>query len=354
MARFKGPRFLVLNLVFCLLLTVGCKSPQQAILSAAPTGVGTALLKIAVVRNSPFQQIARTAILTISAQDMITMVNSLSLTDSSVEGTITGIPAGQNRLFDVLVYDSAEKMQYRGSARGDVVADSTVHIFLTIARLTGTAVIDGSIQEAGSGTEPSVFALAIDSNTVALWNFNQMSGATILDESGYGNNGLAFGNASLITDSWGTGLSLPGGGGVKVSDVTTLRLSNFEITARVYPTSFSNYNNIVVKEPGGSASPGGYILRFDDNGYIHGYVKNWSWVSVGTKTAVTLNTWYLIRLVKTATSFTLYVNNDLIDSISTTVDPGSEIGDLGIGYDVNKVEDRDFIGYIDAIKIDKL
>jgi hypothetical protein len=58
--------------------------------------------------------------------------------------------------------------------------------------------------------------------------------------------------------------------------------------------------------------------------------------------------------VKTATSFTLYLNNDLIDSISTTVDPGSEIGDLGIGYDVNMVEDRDFIGYIDAIKIDKL
>jgi hypothetical protein len=193
-----------------------------------------------------------------------------------------------------------------------------------------------------------------DSSTVALWNFNQLSGSTVPDESGTGNNGSMFGTTQLITADWGTGIQLATGCGVKVFDATSLRLSNFEITAHVYPTQFGSYNNIVAKEPPGGGAPGGYILRFDSNGYISGYIKYWDWVGVHTQCPVQLNTWYLIRLVKTATTLSLYVNNLLVSSISTTIDPSVEVGDLAIGYDVNLVEDRTFRGYIDAIKINKL
>jgi len=350
-ARYVAGAFLAGVMLF----VAGCQKSQSISMSSTE-GSGVAALKITASATSPFRKLARSAVLTITASDMSTMSKTLIVTDSSVEGTIKGIAAGKDRLFRVDVYDSIGTLQYYGSAIANIIADSTVHVSISICRAMGSAIINGTVIDSVVDTTvvSSGILLKKDSNTVALWNFNTLTGTTIADESGKGNNGSMFGTTNLITASWGTGIQLAAGCGVKVYDATTLRLSNFEITARVYPNQFTSYNNIVAKEPPGSAAPGGYILRFDNNGYISGYVKYWSWVGVSTPAPVQLNTWYTIRLVKTSTTLTLYVNNQMVSTVNTTVDPGVEVGDLAIGYDVNLVEDRAFRGYIDAIKINKL
>ena len=135
--------------IFCLSLLINCFNPQQAIVQSNDGG-GTALLKIAVAANTPFQKIAKMAVLNISASDMLTLTKSLAITDSSVEGIVSGIPVGKNRLFEVSVFDSLDTLQYKGSATANVIADSMVTVTINVARVTSSAYINGSITEDSS------------------------------------------------------------------------------------------------------------------------------------------------------------------------------------------------------------
>jgi len=199
------------------------------------------------------------------------------------------------------------------------------------------------------------FTLYKDTNTLALWNFNQGLGTIVVDESGNANTGTFLGSTQWITSAWGTGIVFDSGCGITITNSPSVQLSNFMIVAKVYPTTFSKYNNILAKEGGGATDTGGYILRFDNYGYITGAIKDFgSWTNISTSSTVPLNTWYLIKMVKTSSWFALYVNNILVDSISVSINPTRIDGNLAIGYDVNMVEDRAFRGYIDAIKINRL
>jgi len=161
------------------------ETPDQA-LSPEPQGSGQALLKITAAADSPFSRIADHATVTVSAPDMLTMSSALTVTDSSVEGSITGIPAGKDRLFEVEVFDSVDTVQYRGSGVADVVADSSVKVAINVVRVSGAVVIDGSIVEGDS--------LPVE-GLVAWYPFDGNAD----DESGGGNNGVVSG-ASLAAD----------------------------------------------------------------------------------------------------------------------------------------------------------
>jgi hypothetical protein len=338
---------------FLVILMTHCSNPGT-VSDRDHFDEGIVLLKISFTPNSPFSRIAHTSLLTVSAPDMLPITASLTITDTSVQGTVKNIPSGKNRHFDVFVYDSAEVLQYRGSALADVVTDSTIRVSISIFRQGGNALINGTIIDSIVSQDTPI-VLTKNPSTVALWNFNQINDSTVPDESGNNNNGFIFGKTTLLSQSWGSGVQISAGGGMKVLDATKLRLSKFEIVARVFPTQLGLYNNIVVKEPPGGTTPGGYILRFDDYGYISGYVRDaGEWTAVRTANPVPTRRWYLIRLAKTDTGFSLYVNNQLVDSKKTALDPGGEIGNLGVGYDVNLAEDRTFRGFIDAIRIDDL
>lgn len=164
-----------------LLLAMGCEDGGTA-LAPEPNydGGGRAVLKIMAAPSSPFGRIAARASLTISADDMITMTRALTVTDSSVEGTITGIPAGPSRLFEVAVYDSMDTVRYRGTGTADVLADTTVEVSITVIRVSGGAVINGTISE--GDTVPSA-------GLIAYYPFNGNAD----DESGNGHHGAVFG-----------------------------------------------------------------------------------------------------------------------------------------------------------------
>jgi formylglycine-generating enzyme required for sulfatase activity len=147
---FSKREMFVAGIVATLLIAslfVGCGKQSQSALTPAPTQFGTAVFKLAVAANSPFAMIAKTITLTISASDMNTLTRSLTKTDSTVTGTVTGIPAGKNRLFRVDVYDSANVDEYTGSATADIAADDTVPVNITVVRKSGAVTVNGTVVE---------------------------------------------------------------------------------------------------------------------------------------------------------------------------------------------------------------
>jgi hypothetical protein len=201
----------------------------------------------------------------------------------------------------------------------------------------------------------TTFRLKKNSNTVALWNFNQLKDSIVQDESGHNNHGLLMGTAKMIAEDWGTGVEFSKGSGIKVLNDTSLQLANFEITARVFPTRFGKLNEIINKQPISGSYPGGYVLRFMDDGYLEGLIRDAGlWNVMRSLSPLELNAWYVIKFRKTIDSMFLYVNNILICTKKVAIDPSNETGDVGIGYDVNEVSDDAFQGYIDALQIDNL
>ena len=166
----------------------GC-SQSSKVLSTNHSGSGIAFLKIAIVTNSPFQRIVKKATVTISASDMNTMNQNLTITDSIAEGKVIGIPAGKNRLFYVAAYDSLDTLQYSGLTLANIIADSTVNISITITRVSGNANINVNVNE--GDTIPT-------NGLVAYYPFNGNAN----DGSGNGNNGIDSG-ATLTTDRFG-------------------------------------------------------------------------------------------------------------------------------------------------------
>jgi formylglycine-generating enzyme required for sulfatase activity len=147
---FSKRKMFVAGIVATLLIAslfVGCGKQSQGALTPAPTQFGTAVFKLAVAANSPFAMIAKTITLTISASDMNTLTRSLTKTDSTVTGTVTGIPAGKNRLFRIDVYDSANVDEYTGSATADIAADDTVPVNITVVRKSGAVTVNGTVVE---------------------------------------------------------------------------------------------------------------------------------------------------------------------------------------------------------------
>lgn len=141
--------FLKLSTLFIIsmfMILVDCGNLVQ-VMDPVNQGNGVAMLKIATASGGPFQRVAKKASLTITASDMLDITKALSVTDTSVEGIITGIPAGKNRLFSVSVYDSVDTLQYWGSSTVNVLADSTVKVTINVIRIIGSAFIKGNIIE---------------------------------------------------------------------------------------------------------------------------------------------------------------------------------------------------------------
>ncbi|MDQ3001845.1 MAG: LamG domain-containing protein [Fibrobacterota bacterium] len=122
---------------------------------------------------SPFKAIAKSADIMISAPDMVTMNRTLEIKDSTIEGTVTGIPAGKNRTFELQVYDSAGNVRYRGNSKANINVNSLVAVKITVHRLLGSAVINGNVVEAPIELK--------DSATMVLFNFDEGTGAQTVD-----------------------------------------------------------------------------------------------------------------------------------------------------------------------------
>jgi len=238
-------KFVFVSFLTGLALLWACNMPQQSLI-VGTTGEGVATLKILADANSPYNKIARTAVLLISAPDMNTMTISLTITDTSVEGTVHNISAGEKRLFEVYVYDSAEIMQYKGSATADIIADSTAYVSICLYRVGGSAVINGKIIDSITP------ASTLSDGLVAYFPFNGNAN----DESKNGFNATVNG-ATLSTDRFGNNNKayyFNGGAGMVAKVNSLLSVSKFTIAAWFKYDGTVNYAGVpriaAVSRPG--------------------------------------------------------------------------------------------------------
>ncbi len=140
--RYKG-----LLLLLALAVTVmfaGCFGST----TTGPEGSGAGSAKFALTATmANFNDIADSAVVQISADDMQTITEELTIGTNTVTGTVMNIPVGTNRHFRVLVYDSAGTLQFTGEADANIIADTLTEVAITLARLNGGAIITGNIVE---------------------------------------------------------------------------------------------------------------------------------------------------------------------------------------------------------------
>jgi hypothetical protein len=189
-------------------------------------GTSAALFKIAAGPNTPFSRIAHSASVTITAPDMNKFSQKLIITDSTVEGTVTGIPAGKNRLFTVAVFDSLDSLQYQGTATADLPRGSTVNVPITLYRIGANAIINGNVVET-TLSDSMVLFLPLDSN--------------INDQSGNNVSLNLSGTAIWANGIAGKGLSLDGSTAIVVD---TIKMHNSKNATFAYwfkiPSSYSS------------------------------------------------------------------------------------------------------------------
>ena len=99
------------------------------------------------VSGSPtqFQTLARSASATISGADMADLAQALTLTDTTVEGSVPDVPAGKDRKIEISIYDSQNQVIYYGSTIADVKANASKRISIIVKRVAGMVSVQGTI-----------------------------------------------------------------------------------------------------------------------------------------------------------------------------------------------------------------
>jgi hypothetical protein len=201
------------SLITVAIFLNGCSNSEK-LTSGNSSSPGVANIHLSTTSNSTFSKIADSAVITVFASDMATITQQLLLTDTTVTGTISGIPAGFDRIFEITVFDSLKKKQYYGCDTTTVYPDSIISLPINIKRIgtTGSVVVNSNIIE--NDSIPSIDSISSDTtnsdttlidttgpisnitivpaNLIAFFPFNGNS----LDESGHGNNGVVYGAAS--------------------------------------------------------------------------------------------------------------------------------------------------------------
>lgn len=330
--------YLRLLLLTGSVLLWGCLSKVDTVSPQAPE-TGSLNFRVAIAPGSPFQKIAKSATLDISAPDMDTLVKPLSITDSSVEGTVTGIPAGSDRKFEVKVYDSAKVERYRGSAQCDIHGKAITPVTIDISRITGTAVINGVVHE---DILDSARPFAADDNTIFLANFNgnttDLTTGTVGSLSGgHFTEGL-FGQA-LQFDSAYTGhlgLIYPASEKNSVIPGTIEALVDFDVTS-------AGFNHIVDKSwlYGLTIYNGKVALDFGN--------RVW-WYSTYT---MPVKSWTYLCGTFDGAEIRLYANGAAVDSAAYSGTGTDLTWNLGIGNASDASYDVPFKGKIDEVRISR-
>lgn len=291
-----------LQLIVLILSLFGCSNTENAT-KDTDDARGMAMLKISMAAGSLFQQLANSAVITVSSSDMLTITQNLTVTDTSVEGKVSGIPAGKDRIFTITVYDSLDNLQYRGSAMADIVADSTVHVTITIKRVSGAAVINVNINESDSFSTGGL---------VAYYPFN----GNARDESGNGNDGEVNG-ATTTTDRFGSANSAYSFDGeddvIEVSfseDFNFFSNETFTFALWVKPVVQQTYHAVMVKAPA-YRDVWDWGLFIVNGYYISGFHLNHV---VTSSTAAEEGAWTHIAVIYDNSNWAMYVNGALEDS----------------------------------------
>lgn len=159
----KSLRFLLITAVFSFTLFTGCSNNPVTDANQLDEP-GSASFTFVAAASSNFSQIAAHAKVVVSGSGMATITDTLAVTSTSVSGQVSTIQAGSNRKFEVLVYDTYNRICFYGEAFANVYSGQNTNVSMTLNPRTesdtaagnGTATISGIIQGDSSNTPPTV------------------------------------------------------------------------------------------------------------------------------------------------------------------------------------------------------
>jgi len=140
----------IIGMCFILLL-FGCFEQNNVI--EAEQNIAVQFLKSASIDVS-------SAICRVSADDMDTMEVNLIVTPTMISGEIQGVPYGDDRLFEIMCYNSSELMNYYGFSLIDINSSAPViDIVLNQVDTFATVTINGRFGDT-EGTEDKIVFVA--------------------------------------------------------------------------------------------------------------------------------------------------------------------------------------------------
>jgi hypothetical protein len=104
-------------------------------------------IKIAIAIPPGLDTTISSAYVEVTADDMKTIRQKLSINYSSIYGVVKNVPAGYNRHFEVYVYGSKGKdLMYYGDSYANIYSGQETYVKIILRQPGGTAIIDGYIE----------------------------------------------------------------------------------------------------------------------------------------------------------------------------------------------------------------
>jgi hypothetical protein len=228
--------------------------------------------------------------------------------------------------------------------------------YLIIIVLISSLVLTGCSLLSNVGQVPSTeqkgMPFPTAANLVALWHFDEGSGATtVADSCLSGNTGDVVGATTGVFGKLGNALSFDGTDDyVKVPDSASLDVTDYTLEmwvnannlAKVYPTLL----NRRVQSP----TIGYYWIWIKGNCIVLTYSDGEIARSAYWYTSFSIGEWYHIALTKFGSSFTMYKNGSSLGTRSLNYQDAVG-GDLFIGTYQGKTGNYPFDGTIDEVRI---
>jgi PKD repeat protein len=220
---------------------------------------------------------------------------------------------------------------------------------------TYTVRLDATNSKGTTSKTASITVSAASASTgglVAAYNFEEASGATVVDASGQGNHGTISGATRTTGGKFGRALSFDGvDDWVTVNDSNSLDLTTgMTLEAWVYPTAtMSGWRAVVLKEETGSGVY--YLYANSDTNQPAGIVEtsnNDELVASG-KSQLPVNTWTHLAVTYNGQYQRLYVNGVEVAAQPQTGTMSISNGALRIGG--TSIWSEFFKGRIDEIRI---
>ena len=181
-----------------------------------------------------------------------------------------------------------------------------------------------------------------DPDLIGWWKFDEGSGNTALDFSGYGNDGTLGGDPEWVEGIINGALDLDGDDYVSVDEVADdLTSRDFTLSAWIKTTQASE-GNVFASNTGGS-----HVLLFGvDNGNV--YVDDGP--STDHPPAVNDDQWHMITFIKDGSNGYIYTDGVQVGKISTSIDVTTETR-WSIGQEWDSSPSDFYYGLVDDARI---
>ncbi len=187
-------------------------------------------------------------------------------------------------------------------------------------------------------------------DAAGIWNFEEGSGTTATDVSGWGNNGTIYG-ATYSTDTYNDSLSkhaLLFNGGVDRVEMgnpvsgDARNPNSVTVSAWVKSNNISANQQIVCRN-------GPYFLRIAGS-KLRLMLFTGTWTYLGGSKTLSSNVWYHLLMTYDGSSLKGYVNGE-VDASKNVTGQMRSFGALFIGYGTSGGSNTPFYGAIDDVRI---